>query len=211
MLKKNLFIDLSYFHKFWIFGSPNLSVFYYEKAPNNGAESYHKTLKSYMKVPHPNIWKFMASLKNVMSDYDIESQRLMEGLDTTRGCNPFTKEKIDRRNIAKEKYLNGTFNELEYIDAIRFTIGRGDLETGSMSPQTTNTMEILFDLSTDDEDENCEKCHVCLMPSTENIGLLHEDFLHGGFCETCANRLLTIKAVCPICRGNIKCDLNVFL
>ena len=112
----------SYFHKFWINGSANLSVFYYEKATNNGAESYHKTLKSYMKVPHPNRWKFMASLKNVMSDYDIESQRLMGGLDTTTGCNSFTKAKIDRRNIAKEKYLNGTFNELEYIDAITFTI-----------------------------------------------------------------------------------------
>ena len=54
----------------------------------------------------------MASLKNVMSDYDIESQRLMEGLDPTSECNSFTKAKIDRRNIAKEKYLNGTFNEL---------------------------------------------------------------------------------------------------
>ena len=45
----------SYFHKFWINGSANLSVFYYEKAANNGVESYHKTLNSYMKVPHPNI------------------------------------------------------------------------------------------------------------------------------------------------------------
>ena len=200
----------SYFHKFWINGSTNLSVFYYEKATNNGAESYHKTLKTYMKVPHPNIWKFMASLKNVMSDYDIECQRLMEGLDITRGCNSFMKAKIDRRNIAKEKYLNGTFNELEYIEAITLTIGRGDIETGSMSLQTSNIMGNFWDLSTDDEDENCEKCHVCLLPRTENFGLLHENFLHGGFCETCANRLLTIKADCPICRGNIKCVLKVF-
>ena len=47
--------------------------------------------------------------------------------------------------------MNGTFNELEYIDAITFTIGRGDLETGSMSSQTSNTMGNFFDLSTDDE------------------------------------------------------------
>ena len=44
-----------------------------------------------------------------------------------------------------------------------------------------------------------------------DFGLLHVDFLHGSFCETCANRLLTIKAVCPIRRGNIKCVLKVFL
>ena len=116
-----------------------MSVFYYEKATNNGAESYHETLNSYMKLTHPNIWKFMASLNNVMSDYDFESQRLMEGLDTTRGCNSFTKAKMDRRNSAKEKYLNGTFPELEYIEAITFTIGRGDLETGSKPLQTSNT------------------------------------------------------------------------
>ena len=34
---------------------------------------------------------------------------------------------MDRRNSAKEKYLNGIFNELEYIEAITFTIGCGDL------------------------------------------------------------------------------------
>ena len=200
MLKELIRRFNSYFHKFWINGSANLSVFYYEKAANNGVESYHKTLNSYMKVPHPNIWKFMASLKNVIANYDIESQRLMEGLDTTRGCNSFTKAKMDFRNSAKEKYLNGTFNELEYIEAITFIIGRGYLETGSKFLQTSKTMGDSLDLSNDDEDEKCEKCHVCLLPRTENLGLLHENLLHGGFCETCANRLLTVKADCPICK-----------
>ena len=58
----------------------------------------------------------------------------MEGLDTTRGCNSLTKAKMDRRNSAKEKYLNDAFNESEYIEAITLTISSGDLlETGSMS------------------------------------------------------------------------------
>ena len=61
----------SNFNRTWMNGSDNLSVFYYEKATNNGAESYHKSLKS----PYPNIWRFMASLSNATSDYDIESQR----------------------------------------------------------------------------------------------------------------------------------------
>ena len=42
----------------------------------------------------------MASFKNVMSDYDIESQRLIEGLVTTRGFSSLTKAKMDRRNSA---------------------------------------------------------------------------------------------------------------
>ena len=31
-------------------------------------------------------------------------------------------------------------------------------------------------ISTDDEDENCEKCHACLLPRIENFGLLSENF-----------------------------------
>ena len=154
----------SYFNKFWINGNANLSVFYYEKATNNGAESYHKSLKSYIRVPHPNIWKFMASLNDVISDNDIELQRLMEGLDTTRGPNSYTKTKTDRRNFAKEKYLNGSFSELEYLDAITLTIGRGDLGSGHMSSKISNTLEDSLDVSTDNEEEHSEKCHVCLLP-----------------------------------------------
>ena len=32
----------TYFNKTWLSGNNNLSLFYYEKATNNGAESYHK-------------------------------------------------------------------------------------------------------------------------------------------------------------------------
>ena len=80
----------------------------------------------------------MASLNDVISDNDIEMQRLMEGLDTTRGTNSYTKTK-----------------------------------------------------------------------RLENYALLHDDFVHGGFCQTCANRLLSMKADCPICRGKINCVLKV--
>ena len=52
-LVKILGID---FNRTWINGNVNLSVVYYDKATNNGAKSYHKSLKSYFKTPHPNIW-----------------------------------------------------------------------------------------------------------------------------------------------------------
>ena len=56
-----------------------------------------------------------------------------------------------------------------------------------------------LDLSTDEKDES-ENCNVCLLPRIENFGLIHENLLHGGFCEKRANRLLTVKADCPICK-----------
>ena len=110
----------------------------------------------------------------------------------------------------KEKYLNGSFSELEYLDAITLTIGRGDLGSGHMSSKISNTLEDSLDVSTDNEDEHSEKCHVCLLPRSENFALLHDDFVHGGFYQTCPNRLLSMKADYPICRGKINCVLKVF-
>ena len=67
-----------YLNRTWITGNINLSVFYYENTTNNGVESYHKSLKSYIKTPHPNIWKFMACLDNIIADNDIEFLRLLQ-------------------------------------------------------------------------------------------------------------------------------------
>ena len=95
----------SYYNKTWLSGKNNLSVFYYEKA-TNGAESYHKKLKPYIKAPHPNIWRFMENLNNIISDYDIELQRLSEGQDITRGSSNNTKTKIIHRKDLRERFLN---------------------------------------------------------------------------------------------------------
>ena len=43
----------NYFHKFWINGSANLSVFYHEKSTNNGPESYHKTMGYQTMILNP--------------------------------------------------------------------------------------------------------------------------------------------------------------
>ena len=51
-----------YLNRTWISGNVSHSVFYYENATNNGPESHHKSLKSYIKIPHPKVWKFMAYL-----------------------------------------------------------------------------------------------------------------------------------------------------
>ena len=74
----------NYFSITWIEESASISIFYYEFNTNNGAESYHKSLNSYIKTNHPNIWKFLSGLQNVMKDYDLELQRLNNGLEITR-------------------------------------------------------------------------------------------------------------------------------
>ena len=63
------------------------------KKNNNGAETYYKSLKSYLNSSHPNNWKFMECLHNVITDNDLELPRLMNGHATTRGPNATTRVK----------------------------------------------------------------------------------------------------------------------
>ena len=61
-----------------------MSIFYNEVTTNNGTESYHNTLKSFIKTNHPNTWKFMSAMDKLMSDYDLVVKRLDDGLETIR-------------------------------------------------------------------------------------------------------------------------------
>ena len=137
----------SNFNRTWINGNVNLSVFYFEKATNNGEESYHKCLKLYFKTPHPNIWKFMVTLNSVITDYDLELQRLLEGHEATRGPNSKTQCKTALRNEYKDKYLNNTFSALEFLDAMTQTIGHGNLYSDATTIPVTNDF---LDVSADE-------------------------------------------------------------
>ena len=64
----------------------------------------------------------MACLNNVISDYNIEFQRLIQGDETTRGANSNTKAKRNSRNKYKEEYLNGTLNPIEYLNSMASTL-----------------------------------------------------------------------------------------
>ena len=87
-----------YYKKTWIIGQKGLSVFSAENATNNGAEAFHKTLKSVITVHHPNIWKFLFDLNNVILDFELEYQRLEQGLEITRKPKRQTSENAARRN-----------------------------------------------------------------------------------------------------------------
>ena len=52
----------------------------------------------------------MACLENVISDYNVELQRLIQGDETTRGTSSIAKVKWNSWNTYKEKYINGTLN-----------------------------------------------------------------------------------------------------
>ena len=89
-------------------------------------EQSHTTLNPYIKTPHPNIWIFMTYIKYIISDIDLELQRLKASHDTTSTSNSVTKAKTERRNECKDRFLNGFLSANEYLIAISLTIGRED-------------------------------------------------------------------------------------
>lgn len=185
-----------YFLKNWIDGNESLSVFYYEFTTNNGAESYHKNLKSSIKTNHPNIWKFLSSLENIITDNDLEIRRLDNGLTITRP--PKTKILLNnqRRIEYKTKYLNGIYTPIQYLMCISSTIGIENKRVLSISSEPQEEID-----SSSEEFESDSRCYVCLLQRKENFSLLHEGFAHAGFCE---------NLDCPICRGKIIAVVKIF-
>ena len=196
-----------YFLKTWIDGSESLSIFYYEFNTNNGAESYHKKLKSSIKTNHPNIWKFLSSLENIMTDNDLEIRRLDNGLTITR--TPKAKILLNNklRTEYKTRYLNGTYTPIQYLKCISSTVGIENKRAIS-TPEGESQAEID---SSSDEFGSDSKCYVCLLERKENFSLLHEGFAHAGFCEKCANEINRLNQDCPICRGKINGVIKIFL
>ena len=63
-------IDLlkRYLKRTWIKNTSSIKLYVYhaETTTNNGAESYHKKLKTNFKTPHPRIWSFIATLNKII-------------------------------------------------------------------------------------------------------------------------------------------------
>ena len=95
-----------------------LSIFSADNATNNGAETCHKSLKSFVKVHHLNIWKFLFDLNKIILDYEIEYQRLDQGLRITRKSSKKNIENAERRKACKDKLQDGTFSTTQYLNAI---------------------------------------------------------------------------------------------
>ena len=137
LLKKLKF----YYKRTWIVGEKE-SVFSAENATNNGAEAYHKTLKLFVKVHHPNIWNFLSDLDKISRDYENEYQRLEQGLQITRKSSTKNIENAKCRKECKEKLQDGTFSTAQYLTATSLTIGHTSKlhHEGSMMNQFTVTM-----------------------------------------------------------------------
>ena len=116
-------------------------------------------------------------------------QRLLNGHSTTRGPNPSTKAKQTRRDQYKEKYLAGSYSAVKYLNVVSLTVGHDNMYPieAPAHPRSTDDIDVTDD-PTEDEENSGSQCNVCLLARVENFALLHDECLHGGFCQMCAKK-----------------------
>ena len=145
----------------------------------------------------------MLGLQHIMADYDLELQRLDNGLEITRAPKNKTILKVEQRTEYKTRYLNGIYTPLEYVKSISSTI---ENENKRMDPflLSQNDIDYMSDECTE------PRCHVCLQQREEIFSLIHRNSGHGGFCEKCATELSLLNHGCPICRVKIDRIVQIF-
>ena len=100
----------------WITRTPanELSIYTSIQTTNNRAEIYHGKLKSEQVVNRPRIWLFIQSMNDIITDTNLDIERMRGGIDITR-----PRKKKVRQRSSKERVQNkqegGEFTLLQYI------------------------------------------------------------------------------------------------
>ena len=87
---------------------------------------------------------------------------------------------MEKRNQCKDKYLNGSYSAIKYLNAILLIIGREHFKPDISLKET----EITIENEPEEFISSSDQCHVCLMSRESNFALLHDDHVHGGFSKS---------------------------
>ena len=80
-------------------------------------------------------------------------------------------------------------NQMAYLSGIATTIELANLQSEIAEDEDTSNSESLS--AHTNQEGNI--CHICLLGREDNFALLHEDCVHGGFCQACAERIIDMK------------------
>ena len=156
----------------------SLSVYATINTTNNGSEAYHKTLKYRIKTHRPNIWTFLECLEEILCDFDLEYERLEQGLEISCPGKKLHKEHTIKRNICKEKLAHCTYFPMESLRIVSTTMGKPTYQSADEN--------IIEDEYPDDnssiqgESEHVQLCVVCLQTRHEPHVLVPCG--HGNLC-----------------------------
>ena len=191
----------TYLRKQWIIKTPanELSIYKSSQTTNNGAEIYHAKLKAEFVFSHPQIWYFIQILNDIITDTDLDVERLRNGIEISR---PRKKKNIANdmlRRQCKRKLEEGVYTPEQYLFALGSTV---ELDTSSQQVDDTSS-------GSDEDNEQVNNqllCCVCLQVRASTI--LFYPCRHARCCQDCSEQ---VGNLCPICRSTITDRIPIFI
>ena len=191
---------LKYIIKEWA-NKEGVSVYASKDKTNNACEIYHKALKSKIRVKRPNIWSFMEHLEEIIQKYDLEFQRLENGLDISDYQKQQNIENTKIREACRSKLESQKLTPIDYLKEISSTIGK-HYTNKEESAYSSSSSE-----SSSEEIPQEGYCVVCL--SERIITYIFIPCAHANICQECAQKFGK-GMKCPTCRAIISDKFRVF-
>ncbi|XP_067215638.1 uncharacterized protein [Linepithema humile] len=92
----NILLFMKYMRNTWLPISKKTSVYGCPIRTNNFVESFHNIMAQKMQTVHPNLWIFLDNISKLITDQEINYNRLLNGLQITRNRCRFNKYKNTR-------------------------------------------------------------------------------------------------------------------
>ena len=231
--RRNLDKLLSYFRRYWLqtVKPENFSVFHVRRQTNNHIESYHRKLKSRIRVHKPNLFHFISHLNNLIDDYSLDMERLSRGLEVTR--------KQKRKNAANERKILALKGRLQNGDCTEEQFLRAASHAFSVDTDyvdEANLPDFINEASSDEEGEDglggpevpaepnpvqpdpapptaanppeAGRCIICLGPRGSTYCFIPCG--HANICGDCKdNYEATGLRTCPTCRGDFAAIIRI--
>ncbi len=207
-----------YVTRFWLgkIGPEKMSVFNFENATNNWAESFHSRLRAIIKVHQPNFWSFLLNINNCIKDTMNDIKRVKNGLAISRPRKAKYAKNIQKREESKRKLAQNEITPIQFIAIVSHTFDPENIVA-------ENLERLDMETEVDEEEEEqlqqpppagapaaaANACVICL-GERENT----KTFLpcgHGG-CGTCVDHITSAEnATCPVCRCQLLGSVQAFL
>ncbi|XP_029678513.1 uncharacterized protein LOC115244734 [Formica exsecta] len=117
----NMLLFMKYMRSTWLPISNKISVYGCPIRTNNLVESFHNIMTQKMQTVHPNLWIFLDNISKLITDQEINYDRLLNGLQITRNRCRFN------------KYRNTKIREAQNYLSIVATADIADIEDESQS------------------------------------------------------------------------------
>ena len=204
----------NYVERQWIrkVGPQIISVYGRSVRTNNFVEYFHSSLRTKFPNAHPNIFKYLVNINNILQESKIKATQLLSGLEVAR---PRAVKMIIREDQLRrfETLLqNGEISPLRFLNLAMKHLQRYD----DRILMKDNVADVDDD-DVEEEEEEEEEQRVQNVNQNAYSVCLRNDKTHAfvpcghTFCDECQQTLRRLRAHCPECRSHVESSIRIFM